>query len=294
MFAGRGQPSGGRYRQPMSKKPKKPEKISNEAYEAELFRLQTELVKVQEWTRTTGARIVVIFEGRDAAGKGGTIKRLTEYLSPRVVRIAALPSPSDREKTQWYYQRYIADLPAGGEIVLFDRSWYNRAGVEKVMGFCTDQEYARFMRQTPVFEQMLIDDGIMLRKYWFSVSDAEQLKRFRSRLDDPVRRWKLSPMDLESINRWEDYSRAKDAMMVHTDTASSPWFVVESDIKKHARLNMLSHLLSTIPYAGGAQPGGGSAHPAGVHVQLRATAPGARDLRTGPRLIADRRVAAAT
>jgi polyphosphate kinase len=229
-------------------KTKKPPKISNEAYEAELIRLQAELVKVQEWTRITGARIVVIFEGRDAAGKGGTIKRLTEYLSPRVVRIAALPSPSDREKTQWYYQRYIADLPTGGEIVLFDRSWYNRAGVEKVMGFCTDQQYALFMRQTPIFEQMLIDDGILLRKYWFSVSDAEQLKRFRSRLDDPVRRWKLSPMDLESINRWEDYSRAKDAMMVHTDSASSPWFVVESDIKKHARLNMLSHFLSTIPY----------------------------------------------
>jgi polyphosphate kinase 2 len=232
----------------MAKKTKKPAKISDEAYEAELFRLQTELVKLQEWARTTGARIVVIFEGRDAAGKGGTIKRLTEYLSPRVVRIAALPSPSDREKTQWYYQRYIADLPAGGEIVLFDRSWYNRAGVEKVMGFCTDQQYGLFMRQTPIFEQMLIDDGILLRKYWFSVSDAEQLKRFRSRLDDPVRRWKLSPMDLESINRWEDYSRAKDEMMVHTDTTASPWFVVESDVKKHARLNMMAHLLSSIPY----------------------------------------------
>ena len=232
----------------MAKKAKKPKKISNEAYEAEVFRLQTELVKLQEWTRATGARIVVIFEGRDAAGKGGTIKRITEYLSPRVARIAALPSPTERERGQWYYQRYIAHLPAKGEIVIFDRSWYNRAGVERVMGFCTTEEYDRFMPQTPVFEQMLIDDGILLRKYWFSVSDAEQLKRFRSRMNDPVRQWKLSPMDLESINRWEDYSRAKDEMMVHTDTPFSPWFVVESDIKKHARLNMMAHLLSSIPY----------------------------------------------
>ena len=190
----------------------------------------------------------MIFEGRDAAGKGGTIKRVTEYLSPRVARIAALPTPTEREKSQWYFQRYIAQLPAAGELVLFDRSWYNRAGVEKVMGFCTPQQYTLFMRQAPIFEQMLIDDGILLRKYWFSVSDAEQLKRFRSRMNDPVRKWKLSPMDLESINRWEDYSRAKDEMMVHTDVPSSPWFVVESDIKKHARLNMISHLLSTIPY----------------------------------------------
>ena len=227
----------------------KPRKIPNDIYEAELFRLQCELVKLQEWVRHTGARVVVIFEGRDAAGKGGTIKRVTEYLSPRVARIAALPTPTERDKTQWYFQRYIAHLPAAGEIVVFDRSWYNRAGVEKVMGFCTPQQYALFMRQAPIFEQMLIDDGILLRKYWFSVSDSEQLKRFRSRLSDPVRQWKLSPMDLESINRWEDYSRAKDEMMVHTDIPISPWFVVESDIKKHARLNMLSHLLSTIPYA---------------------------------------------
>jgi len=223
-------------------------KVSNKVYEAEMFRLQTELVKLQEWTKATGVRIVVIFEGRDAAGKGGTIKRISEYLNPRVARISALPTPTEREKGQWYYQRYIAQLPAKGEIALFDRSWYNRAGVEKVMGYCTQQEYVRFMHQTPIFEQMLIDDGILLRKYWFSVSDAEQLKRFRSRHSDPVRRWKLSPMDLESINRWEDYSRAKDEMMVHTDTKVSPWFVVESDIKKHARLNMISHLLSTIPY----------------------------------------------
>jgi polyphosphate kinase 2 len=223
-------------------------KISDDVYEAELFRLQTELVKLQEWVKFSGTRLVVIFEGRDGAGKGGTIKRITEYLNPRVVRIAALPAPTDRERGQWYYQRYIAQLPAKGEVVLFDRSWYNRAGVEKVMGFCTAQEYALFMRQTPIFEQMLIEDGILLRKYWFSVSDEEQMRRFRSRLNDPVRQWKLSPMDLESLNRWEDYSRAKDEMMVHTDTPGSPWYVVESDIKKHARLNMMSHLLSTIDY----------------------------------------------
>jgi polyphosphate kinase len=227
---------------------KKPDKIANDVYEAELFRLQTEFVKLQEWTRETGARIVVIFEGRDAAGKGGTIKRITEYLSPRVARIAALPAPNDRERGQWYYQRYVAQLPAKGEMVMFDRSWYNRAGVEQVMGFCTPQEHMLFLRQTPIFEQMLVDDGIILRKYWFSVSDEEQLRRFRSRRNDPVRQWKLSPMDLESIYRWEDYSRAKDQMMVHTDTPLNPWYVVESDLKKHARLNMMSHLLSTIDY----------------------------------------------
>ncbi len=223
-------------------------KISDDAYEAELFRLQTELVKLQEWVRYSGARLVVLFEGRDAAGKGGAIKRITEYLSPRIAHVAALPVPSDREQGQWYYQRYIAHLPTKGEIVLFDRSWYNRAGIEKVMGFCTPHEYALFMRQTPIFEQMLIDDGILLRKYWFSVSEAEQLRRFKARRNDPVRRWKLSPIDLESVYRWEDYSRAKDEMMVHTDTPESPWYVVESDIKKHARLNMMAHLLSTVPY----------------------------------------------
>jgi polyphosphate kinase 2 len=232
----------------MANKRKKAPKISNAVYEAEIFRLQTELVKLQEWTRQTGARILVIFEGRDAAGKGGAIKRITEYLSPRVARIVAVPTPTERERGQWYYQRYIAHLPSKGEIVLLDRSWYNRAGVEKVMGFCTAVEYDRFLQQTPILEQMLIDDGIMLRKYWFSVSDKEQLRRFRSRHADPVRRWKLSPMDLESINRWEDYSRAKDEMMAHTDTTISPWFVVESNIKKHARLNMVAHLLSSIPY----------------------------------------------
>ena len=223
-------------------------KVPNDVYEAELFRLQTELVTLQEWTKATGARIVVLFEGRDAAGKGGTIKRITEYLSPRSVRIAALPAPTERERGQWYFQRYIEHLPTKGEIVLFDRSWYNRAGVERVMGFCTPQEHALFLRQCPIFEQMLIDDGILLRKYWFSVSEDEQLRRFKARSNDPMRRWKLSPMDLESVYRWEEYSRAKDDMMVHTDTPVSPWYVVESHQKKNARLNMVSHLLSTIPY----------------------------------------------
>ena len=223
-------------------------KVPNDVYEAELFRLQTEFVKLQEWAKATGARIVVIFEGRDAAGKGGTIKRITEYLSPRSVRIAALPAPSERERGQWYFQRYIEHLPTKGEIVLFDRSWYNRAGVERVMGFATPHEQALFLRQCPIFEQMLIDDGILLRKYWFSVSEDEQLRRFKARSNDPIRRWKLSPMDLESIYRWEEYSRAKDDMMVHTDIPVSPWFVVESHLKKNARLNMMSHLLSTIPY----------------------------------------------
>ena len=223
-------------------------KVPNDIYEAELFRLQTEFIKLQEWTRATGARIVVVFEGRDAAGKGGTIKRITEYLSPRSVRIAALPAPSERERGQWYFQRYIEHLPTRGEIVLFDRSWYNRAGVERVMGFCTPHEQALFLRQCPIFEQMLIDDGILLRKYWFSVSEEEQLRRFKGRANDPMRRWKLSPMDLESVYRWEEYSRAKDDMMVHTDIPASPWFVVESHIKKNARLNMMSHLLSSIPY----------------------------------------------
>jgi polyphosphate kinase 2 len=223
-------------------------KIPNDVYEAELYRLQTEFVKLQEWVRATGARVAVVFEGRDGAGKGGTIKRITEYLSPRIAGIVALPAPTDRERGQWYYQRYIAHLPAKGEIVLFDRSWYNRAGVEKVMGFCTPQELELFLQQTPIFEQMLIDDGILLRKYWFSVSEDEQLRRFKARRNDPVRQWKLSPMDLESLYKWEDYSRARDEMMARTDMPYSPWYLVESDIKKHARLNMISHLLSTIEY----------------------------------------------
>lgn len=225
-------------------------KISDEAYERELLRLQIELVKLQEWVRSTGTRVVVIFEGRDAAGKGGAIKRITESLNPRLVRIAALPAPTERERGQWYFQRYIAHLPAAGEITLFDRSWYNRAGVEKVMGFCTPEQHSRFLEHAPVFERLLIDDGILLRKYWFSVSQDEQLRRFRSRRKDPLRRWKLSPMDLESVNHWDDYSRARDEMMAHTDIDESPWYVVESEIKKHARLNMIAHLLSTIAYTG--------------------------------------------
>ncbi|MFC5749062.1 polyphosphate kinase 2 [Actinomadura rugatobispora] len=217
-------------------------------YEEELARLQEELVKLQEWVRSEGVRLAVVFEGRDAAGKGSTIKRVTEYLNPRVARIAALPAPSDRERTQWYFQRYVEHLPAAGEIVLFDRSWYNRAGVERVMGFCTKQEYMRFLHQCPIFERLLVEDGLLLRKYWFSVSDAEQERRFRNRLDDPMRRWKLSPMDLESITRWEDYSRAKDEMFLHTDIPEAPWYVVESEDKRRARINMIAHLLSTIPY----------------------------------------------
>ena len=239
----------------MSAAAKKQPKLSKKAYDAELARLQVELVKLQEWVRHSGARIVILFEGRDAAGKGGTIKRVVENLNPRVARIAALPAPTEREKTQWYFQRYVPHLPAGGEMVLFDRSWYNRAGVEHVMGYCTDEQYALFMRQAPTFEQMLIDDGILLRKYWFSVSDEEQLKRFQSRADDPIRRWKLSPTDIESVKRWEDYSRAKDEMMAYTDTVTSPWFVIESDSKKRARLNMIAHFLSTVPYTDVEPPG---------------------------------------
>ncbi|WP_405876958.1 polyphosphate kinase 2 [Streptomyces sp. NBC_01136] len=223
-------------------------KVPLEVYERELLRLQTELVKLQEWVRTEGARLVVVFEGRDAAGKGGTIKRVSELLNPRVARTVALPTPTERERTQWYFQRYVEHLPAAGEIVLFDRSWYNRAGVEQVMGFCTKEEHQLFLRQCPIFERMLVEEGILLRKYWFSVSDAEQQKRFRRRLKDPTRRWKLSPMDLESITRWEAYSRAKDEMLVHTDVSEAPWFIVESDDKRRARLNMIAHLLGSVPY----------------------------------------------
>ena len=217
-------------------------------YEKELFRLQAELVKLQGWVRAEGARLVVIFEGRDAAGKGGAIKRVTQYLNPRVAKITALPAPTERERTQWYFQRYTDHLPAAGEIVLFDRSWYNRAGVEHVMGFCTKEEYSRFLHQCPIFERLLVEEGILLRKYWFSVSDSEQERRFRSRLEDPMRRWKLSPMDLVSITRWEDYSRAKDEMFVHTDIPEAPWYVVDSADKRRARINMIAHLLSTVPY----------------------------------------------
>jgi polyphosphate kinase 2 len=223
-------------------------RLPKKVYERELLRLQAELVKLQEWVRVEGARVVIVFEGRDAAGKGSTIKRVTEFLNPRVARIAALPAPTERQRTQWYFQRYVEHLPAAGEIVLFDRSWYNRAGVERVMGFCSNQEYSRFLHQCPIFERLLVEDGVLLRKYWFSVSDNEQERRFRSRLEDPMRQWKLSPMDLESISRWEDYSRAKDEMFVHTDIPEAPWHVVESEDKRAARINMIAHLLSTVPY----------------------------------------------
>ncbi len=229
-------------------------KLPKDVYERELLRLQTELVKLQEWVRTEGARLVVVFEGRDAAGKGGTIQRITQYLNPRVARIAALPKPTERQRGQWYFQRYVEQLPAAGEIVLFDRSWYNRAGVERVMGFCTPDEHRRFLAQCPIFERLLVEDGILLRKYWFSVSDSEQQRRFADRLDDPLRRWKLSPMDLESVTRWEDYSRAKDEMFVHTDIPEARWYVVESDDKRRARINMIAHLLAGVPYHGIPEP----------------------------------------
>jgi polyphosphate kinase len=223
-------------------------RVPRKIYEKELQRLQSELVMMQEWVRTTGARVAVVFEGRDAAGKGSAIKRVTEFLNPRVARISALPVPTERERTQWYFQRYVELLPAAGEIVLFDRSWYNRAGVETVMGYCTPEQHYRFLRQCPIFERLLLEDGILLRKYWFSVSDAEQERRFRSRLTDPMRQWKLSPTDVDSLTRWEDFSRAKDEMFTHTDTPESPWYVVEAEDKRRARLNMIAHLLSTIPY----------------------------------------------
>jgi len=223
-------------------------RLPRKVYENELYRLQGELMKVQEWVRDEHTRIIVIFEGRDAAGKGGTIKRVAQYLNPRVVQIAALPAPTEREQAQWYFQRYVGHLPAAGEVVLFDRSWYNRAGVEHVMGFCTKEEYHRFLHQCPIVERLLVEDGILLRKYWFSVGDEEQERRFQARLDDPMRRWKLSPMDLESITRWEDYSRAKDEMFVHTDIPEAPWYVVESEDKRRARINMIAHLVSTLPY----------------------------------------------
>lgn len=223
-------------------------KIRNAVYEKELARLQIELVKLQEWVKETGTRIAIIFEGRDAAGKGGTIKRITEAMNPRICQVVALPAPTEREKSQWYFQRYAAHLPAAGEIIIFDRSWYNRAGVERVMGFCSDEEYKEFMRSCPEFERMLVRSGIKLIKYWFSVSDDEQERRFQKRLTDPTKQWKLSPMDLESRKRWVDYSRAKDDMFAHTDIKQAPWYVVNSDVKKHARLNCISHLLSLIEY----------------------------------------------
>jgi polyphosphate kinase 2 len=223
-------------------------KINRKRYEEGLFRLQHELVKLQYWIKEKGLKVAVLFEGRDAAGKGGVIKRIVEPLSPRVVRVAALPKPTEREKTQWYFQRYVKELPAAGEMVLFDRSWYNRAGVEKVMGFCTEQEHAEFLRSAPLFEQMLQNSGVILIKYWFSISDKEQKRRFIARNENPMKRWKLSPMDIEARVRWVDYSHAKDEMFAATDTDESPWFVVNADIKRHARLNCISHLLDQIPY----------------------------------------------
>ena len=230
------------------KERKTAKKLKNKVYLRELRKLQVELVKLQEWVKAKGLKVVVIFEGRDAAGKGGTIKRITESLNPRIARVVALPAPTEREKTQWYFQRYVTHLPAAGEIVLFDRSWYNRAGVERVMGFCTEEEYREFLRSCPEFERMLVRSGIILIKYWFSVSDEEQEHRFQARIDDPTKRWKLSPMDMQSRARWVEYSRAKDEMFKYTDIKQSPWWVVNSDDKKRARLNCISHLLSQIPF----------------------------------------------
>jgi len=217
-------------------------------YERELFRLQAELVKLQGWVRAEGARLVVVFEGRDAAGKGSTIKRVTGYLNPRVARITALPAPTERERTQWYFQRYVDHLPAAGEIVLFDRSWYNRAGVERVMGFCTEEQAKRFLELVPNFEKVMIESGIIILKYWLEVNPDEQTRRLEGRIDDGRKLWKLSPMDLKSYNRWDDYTRARDEMFAASDTAWAPWYVAKSDDKKRARLNIITHLLSKIPY----------------------------------------------
>jgi polyphosphate kinase 2 len=232
----------------MAKTKTRPKRVPKAAYEKELEKLQAELVTMQRWIIESGARVVVIFEGRDAAGKGGAIKRVMQYLNPRSARVVALPQPSERERGQWYYQRYIERLPTKGEIVLMDRSWYNRAGVERVMGYCTPEEHARFLEQTPILERLLVDDGIILIKYWFSVSDEEQEKRFRSRQKDPLRRWKLSETDVKSITKWEDYSRAKDEMFERTDIDEAPWWTIESDDKRAARLNTINHLLSQVPY----------------------------------------------
>ncbi len=226
----------------------KPRKMDKKFYEKELARLQIELVKLQEWIRENGLKVVVIFEGRDAAGKGGVIKRITQSLNPRICRVVALGTPTEREETQWYFQRYVPHLPAAGEMVLFDRSWYNRAGVERVMGFCTDDEYREFLRSCPEFERMLVRSGVTIIKYWFSVSDEEQERRFQTRLVTPTKRWKLSPMDIESRSRWVEYSKGKDEMFAHTDIKQAPWYVVEADVKKRARLNCIRHLLTMIPY----------------------------------------------
>src|ERR671928_860394 len=226
----------------------RPKQLSRKKFEKELQNLQRELVIMEEYVKAKGLKVVVVFEGRDAAGKGGVIKRITERTNPRICRVVALPAPTERERTQWYFQRYVAHLPAAGEIVLFDRSWYNRAGVERVMGFCTEEEYREFMRSCPEFERMLVRSGILLIKYWFSVSDEEQERRFQARVHDPMRRWKLSPMDLESRARWVEYSRAKDEMFRYTDIKQAPWYVVDADDKRAARLNLVSHLLSLVRY----------------------------------------------
>ena len=225
-----------------------PDKAARRAYFKELFRLQGELVKLQDWVQHSRQKVVILFEGRDAAGKGGVIKRITQRLNPRVARVAALPAPNDRERTQWYFQRYVAHLPAAGEMVLFDRSWYNRAGVERVMGFCTDDEYEEFFRTVPDFERMLVRSGIKLIKYWFSITDDEQHMRFLSRIHDPLKQWKLSPMDLESRRRWEEYTKAKEIMLDRTHIPEAPWWVVQAVDKKKARLNCISHLLGQLPY----------------------------------------------
>ncbi len=227
---------------------KPPEKMKRDRYEDELAKLQVELVKLQEWIKHKGLKVVVIFEGRDTAGKGGTIKRIMDRLNPRVVKVVALGTPMEKEKTQWYFQRYTAHLPAAGEMMLFDRSWYNRALVERVMGFCTEEEYREFMRSCPEFERMLVRSGIILIKYYLSVSDEEQERRFQARIHDPLKQWKLSPMDLESRKRWVEYSKAKDELFKYTDIKQAPWYVVNADVKRHARLNVISHLLSMIPY----------------------------------------------
>ncbi|UMY17976.1 polyphosphate kinase 2 [Methylobacterium organophilum] len=222
--------------------------LDRRVYFRELLRLQHELVRLQDWVKANGLRVVVLFEGRDSAGKGGVIKRITQRLNPRICRVAALPAPNERERTQWYFQRYVAHLPAAGEIVLFDRSWYNRAGVERVMGFCTEDDVEEFFRSVPEFERMLVRSGIMLVKYWFSITDAEQEFRFRMRIEDPLKQWKLSPMDVESRRRWEDYTHAKEDMLARTHIPEAPWWVVEAVDKKRARLNCISHLLTQIPY----------------------------------------------
>jgi len=232
----------------MSKKHDKPKKMKREAYEKELAKLEVDLVKLQGWIKAKGLKVAVIFEGRDSAGKGGVIKRITYRLSPRVARVVALPAPTEKEKSQWYFQRYVPHLPSAGEMVLFDRSWYNRAGVERVMGFCTDDEYQEFMSTVNGFEQALTRSGTILIKYWMDIKDETQEERFQQRIHDPRRRWKLSPMDLTARSKWVDYSKARDAMLMHTSSAHAPWYIVDANVKRHARLNVISHLLSLVPH----------------------------------------------